>query len=338
MELGFSVKWEKAAGPSQRIVYFGITINSKLQRSELPLEKLRYLTDLAKSIRGRQKVTKRELQVLVGHMSLAAKAVYGARTFARLFVNQLSKLSHPSHKLSLPFCSKMNSTGGFISSWFNGLASCNMGRFRKEVTVSTDATFSGFGAVFGRSWLAGTWIPSKPPLGFSRNFLPAPFLKAILSRFINFLELLAACMALIVWSPEFPGKIVTVLSNNTQTVSFLNRGTTKNPEALHWLKLIFAASHANDFRVIAQYCPEVGNISADSLSRLTENSLFEKRSSENFREDFPGPALPVYCRCSYPVYQADQATQLASSNRSSAGNHENSPFSMAQVLGILQKE
>lgn len=68
-----------------------------------------------------------------------------------------------------------------------------------------------------------------------------------------------------------------ILSDNTQTVAFINRGTTKNIAALHWLIAVFYRSVMHGFRVAAVYSVGVQKVLADSLSRLTQGKHYKKR-------------------------------------------------------------
>ena len=117
---------------------------------------------------------------------------------------------------------------------------------------------------------------------------------------INFLELIAACIPLLVWGPTCSGLKVIVLSDNTQTVSFLNRGTTKNAKALLWLKAVFYSSLKHNFRFSAVYSAGVVNVQADALSRLTESSEFGRIYLEHKNSVFPGTALDKSAFFSYP--------------------------------------
>lgn len=82
--------------------------------------------------------------------------------------------------------------------------------------------------------------------------------------------------------------MIEVLSGNTQTVSFSNRGTTENQEALNWLKDVFDVCVDYNIRVFARYSPGVENISPDALSRLTDGKNLVKRFLETFEAEFPG--------------------------------------------------
>ena len=114
------------------------------------------------------------------------------------------------------------------------------------------------------------------------------------------MELVAACLPILVWAPLLRGCVVTVLSDNTQTVAFLKRGTTKNLSALEWLKLVSYAFLRFDFRVSAAHCPGIDNTAADALSRMTEAQSHTTRFLTAFKSTFPGPNLPDLSLCSYP--------------------------------------
>ena len=89
-------------------------------------------------------------------------------------------------------------------------------------------------------WLAGFWRPHTTTdlltaRGFV-NFAQIPSVSVDIADNINYLELIAACVAIFAWAETFCGKEVVIVSDNSSTVSFLNKGTTKNEEVLRWLK------------------------------------------------------------------------------------------------------
>lgn len=98
VRLGFSIKWEKVTGPTTRIQFLGLIIDSIKQRLELPREKMQALNLLCRLMKKKEKVTKHELQKLVGHMSFAGKAMYGGGTFTRISIDELSSLNCASHR------------------------------------------------------------------------------------------------------------------------------------------------------------------------------------------------------------------------------------------------
>ena len=111
-----------------------------------------------------------------------------------------------------------------------------MGRQREECVVTTEPSFDGFGAMFANNWLAGRWINNCPPRnlihqGF-RNFVPAPDISGELLHNVNYLELIAACVAIFTWAPFFQGGKVTIVSDNSSTELYLRKCTTKTRRRL----------------------------------------------------------------------------------------------------------
>lgn len=184
----------------------------------------------------------------------------------------------------------------------NGECFCEMGRVWPVLTLSTDASLSGFGAIMNEHWLAGSWNPKKlPPVSFRQNWVPSPELHESLVQNISFLELVAACVPLLAWGPLLSGFKVIVLSDDTQTVAFLNRGTTKNLAALQWLKKVFYSSITHGYRFTAVHSPGVQNVLADSLSRLTGSDNASKKFFDHFMYPLPGRSLSTsaFCSCTH---------------------------------------
>lgn len=116
----------------------------------------------------------------------------------------------------------------------NGLCICKMGRVWTVLEICTDASFSWFCAVLRNMWLADTWARSVKTTGFSPN---------------TYLKFVAACLPLLIFVPLLTGYKILVLCDNTKIVNFLKQGTTKNFDALAWLKLIFGSSLRHGFKV-----------------------------------------------------------------------------------------
>lgn len=128
----------------------------------------------------------------------------------------------------------------------------------------------------GTSWLAGTWDDHRQPPSeyFRKSWVLSPIIHSSFHDNINYFELISACLAILVWCQLFSGCEVIIVSDNSSTVSYLNRGTSKNLQALQWLKLVFYACCDFDFVVRAQRVPGVQNTAADALGRLTDGASF----------------------------------------------------------------
>ena len=106
-ELGFSINWEKAVAPTQRLTFLGIEIDTVLRQLILPESKLCELRALLGETLTKRSITKRDLQSLVGKLNFAARVIFGGRTFLRRIIDAMNKLSRPHHH------SRLNQRVGF---------------------------------------------------------------------------------------------------------------------------------------------------------------------------------------------------------------------------------
>lgn len=146
--LGFLVNWGKVVVSTKRLQFLGLVIDSELQQI-VPLEdKLTQLKNMANRFLSKEKITKRQLQVSAGHIAFAAKAIYGAKTFGRIFIAALAALKRPGDhcRITKILRSEFQWWTSFVRS-AKGLCTCSCGKAWPEIRVSTDASFSRFGAV-----------------------------------------------------------------------------------------------------------------------------------------------------------------------------------------------
>lgn len=187
-KLGFAISWSKVISPTTRVTFLGYVIDSLLQSVELPSEKIWQLGAKAIEFSKREKLTKRELQVILGHMCFAAKAVYGAKTFSRLFIDELARLERPHHRLRVTArLQKEFLWWSETAPSFNGLTMKKFGCTRPVICISTDASLSGFGAVMGSRWFARSWDDTDlAPTQAACNWVPAATVAKSLQKNIIF--------------------------------------------------------------------------------------------------------------------------------------------------------
>lgn len=83
-----------------------------------------------------------------------------------------------------------------------------------STTVSTDASWSSWGATWGHQTVSGFWKTGG-------------------SDHINVLELGAVFMAIKHWAPRLRGQVVSVQADNKTTVSYIMReGATRSPKLM----------------------------------------------------------------------------------------------------------
>ena len=127
------------------------------------------------------------------------------------------------------------------------------------VNVQTDACYEAAGAFFSGDW----------------RYLNFPMESQILADLhINHKEVLAVVMAAENWSSLWANKQVIIHSDNQTAVTIINKGTTRNPIVMFYLRRLFWYSAIFNFRITAKYIPDNENTIADAISRMHDLLYF----------------------------------------------------------------
>ena len=246
----------------------------------LPVDKLSRLNNLVYALSTKESGSKRQLQYLARSFNFACQVVHGVRTFLRrqtdCSVNKLKRLSHR--------CRLTSDTHSEISWWKDFLVTFNgrrmMLHFRQSYWIQTDASFHGFVAVSPDDCFAGSWAAFPTDAANSRLF-PSHWCFAghvidpsLLSN-ISFPIFISDRRLGAVWT----NKRIFVETENTQALSFINKGTCKNPIAMSWLREIFWLSIRHNFHLRERHLPGTYNRQADRLSRLIQSASFSNYGS-----------------------------------------------------------
>ena len=259
--LGFPVAEEKVKGPSTRMTFLGIEVDSDSMVLRLPRDKLLALKERLASWRGRQSCTKSELQSLAGSLQHACKVVRSGRTFLRRVFELLRGICESYHHIRLNngMRSDLAWWDLFLDSW-NGVSMLRGQRLATpDHEVFTDAFGSyGCGAVWASRWLQLEWPPC---------FRDAPIAPK---------ELVPVVMACILWGRFWRGKVVHMFSDNEAVVAVVNSGYSRDSQLMHLTRCLFFALAAWDVSLYARHIPGVLNNVADAISRNNLSILFSK--------------------------------------------------------------
>ncbi|KAJ7314031.1 hypothetical protein JRQ81_005924 [Phrynocephalus forsythii] len=96
-ELEVPLADEKMEGPTTKLTYLDIELDTCRQAYRLPDDKLQDLTVRIQLMLNKKKVTLKELQVLVGHLNFACRVIAPSLVFLRRFCNAMVKLRKPHH-------------------------------------------------------------------------------------------------------------------------------------------------------------------------------------------------------------------------------------------------
>ncbi|KAL9975581.1 hypothetical protein ACROYT_G012757 [Oculina patagonica] len=265
-ELGFQINWNKAVGPCQRLTFLGIEIDTVRRQLTLPERILCELRLLLSETTAKRSITKRELQSLVGKLNFAARVVFGGRTFLRRMIDTVNHMRRPHHhaRIKSQMRADLEWWTEFLSV-FNGKTFFVDSEPVSTEEFSTDACPIGGGGFFRGDWFYVNWAIDYPSMA---------------NIHINLQETFTVLVALERWKDDLRDKWITVRTDNTTTLSAINKGTSGNQLAMQWLRKIFWLSATYNFRVTARYIPTASNTIADAISRLhdpTHCEVFVKK-------------------------------------------------------------
>jgi hypothetical protein len=148
----------------------------------LPDHKIAELKVLLNDFVCKKKVTKLELQKILGKLNWASRVIKGGRAFMRRLIDLSCKPKESFHYVRLSVDAKQDLSWWIkCLSFFNGTC-----RFRCDIPLpnycfSTDACSTGAGGFFGDDWYHVNWVLDCPEL---------------VGHHINELELVAVLIAL----------------------------------------------------------------------------------------------------------------------------------------------
>ena len=187
--MGVPIAAEKIVGPSPRLTFLGIEIDTMAGELRLPAEKLARIQDELARWSRRRCCRRRQLESLVGLLQHASCVVHPGRSFLRRMIALLGHSFRPYHhiRLTKQFHADLLWWRTFLSSW-NGVYVLPPLSNPTLCFVSDASGHWGCGAKWGNEWFQFQW-PHEAS-----------------GQHITFLELLAVLLACAVWG-RISGKV-----------------------------------------------------------------------------------------------------------------------------------
>ena len=253
---------QKCEEPARSMDILGLNFNSELKACFLAKAKSdKYKTKLT-SMRNAVGVTSKNLQRLIGYLVYAAWVVPYGRPF----------ISHISHFIDEKNMHKK------VSLDVAALVACDIWLFlleenhglpfnhilgklpRQKEEWYADASSQGYGGICGTSYFK---ISHTKLLSLVKSTAKIKFRDI----FIAYRELLAVLLAFQVFARIAPQRFIRINSDNTNVVSWLNKGRCSKQLGFLLLSAIEFFKYKFGLRVKAYYIKSKHNTSADCLSR-----------------------------------------------------------------------
>ena len=258
VSLGFIINKNKSVLiPSQEITHLGYLWNSNSMSIKLPSEKLIAIRHLVKKCSsGPQPI--RTHASLLGRLVSCSNGYKFAPLHYRCF--QLDFLQALKFNDSWDSLWSLNYSSISELSWWKTvsleeLTPVSLVDPNPVLTLFCDSSLLGWGA----SLSSGEIISGKWGLVDSKEH-------------INYLELKAIHLSLIHFRSIFRGKCISIRSDNTTAVFYLNKmGGTHSPKLCKLAISIWKFIHSNSISFIASHISGIENNAADYLSRISHN-------------------------------------------------------------------
>jgi hypothetical protein len=250
---------QKVEPPTTVLEFLGIIIDSDRMELRMSEDRLNDIITELKRWDSKKSGTKRELLSLLGKLVFLSRVIQPGRTFLRRLFELSTKveLLHQKVKLNadarddiswwLQFAYSWNRVSVFYEDlWITSV----------DLTLATDASDAGYGAVFGTHWFM------------------TPFTTRQAARPIALRELLAIVVACEVWGNEWGGKRILIQCDNATVVCAVNSGSSRNKDMMSLIRHLFFVAAERTFDVRLVHIPGLDNIGPDRLSRLDTAGFF----------------------------------------------------------------
>ena len=253
---------EKLEGPTTKLTFLGIELDTVTMVRRLPPDKLADVKQTVATWLRRKdwrSCDKHALESLVRKLQHASKVVRPGRTFVGRLIGLLKGIprQHKSIRLNVEYQSDLLWWFCFLERW-NGVAMMEVpGACNHHVFSDASGSF-GCGA-----WWDGYWFQLQWPENCMLGSIAAK-------------ELLPMVVACAIWGRHWRNQRVLAHCDNEAAVQVVNSSYSSDPEMMQLLRSLFfiTAWHGVSFRAI--HLPGRNNTQADAISRNNMDLFFRQ--------------------------------------------------------------
>ena len=251
----------KTVGPSVRLEYLGLILDSNLMRCELPLDKVNRICEMIAGLETRHSVTKIELLRLLGHLNFAARVIPAGRPFVSHLLSIAHSVSQLHYHVYLDKDCRLELLlwREFLEHW-NGVSVFLEAKVTpaQGMDLWTDSSGTlGFGGYHRGAWFQGRWPHEWFTNGVNTSGLS-----------MAFLELFPIVVAIHLWGHKWSGKRILLHCDNQATVAIIRKGRSRVREINVLMRKLTLCTAKFNCLLLAEYIPTKENVIADALSRF----------------------------------------------------------------------
>ena len=268
--LGVPIAKEKTIWATLMLVFLGVLLDGEKHIMAIPLEKIQkaqYMLDLM-IVNKKAKV--KDIEKLTGLLNFLSRAIYPGRAFTRRMYASIQykcrnlkqhhhiSLNHEFHQDCLVWAQFLSQKDQISQAFYRPFIDLSVVVDADEIGFYTDSSANknlGFGGVISDwEWFFGQWEDG--------------YITEELGPSIEYLELLAVCIGLFIWTDQISNKRVQIHCDNVAVVYMINKTSSACKHCMHLIHLLVLRSLTFNFTVFAKYVKSKDNDQADSLSRL----------------------------------------------------------------------
>ena len=276
-DLNIPLSAKKTVGPVTTLEYLGFILDTIRMEVRLPEDKLLRIRSLISSFLHRKSCTKKEILSILGHLNYACKVVHPGRSFVSRIIKLSTTVKENHHyiKLNTDFRSDLAMWSKFLSGW-NGVSFFLDEEYTQaaDIRLFTDSTDTAFGGIYNNKWFQG-YFPNDL---YSEDTSMALF------------ELYPIVMACSMWGYTWARKKILLNCDNESTVYIINKGRSKIPSIMKFMRKLTWIAATNNFVLHARHIRGRDNSIADAISRF-QMVKFRRLAPQADLE--PTPCIPL---------------------------------------------
>ena len=275
-DIGVPLAADKTTRPSTQEVFLGFLVDTVTRTTSLPQEKVSKYTEDVQNTLASKKITRTQLESLVGKLNFAAAVVP-----ARPFLFRLTRRIY-SVKKSFHFIRITREMRRDLSTWLTFLRTYNGITFFRSlrltssdaINMASDASFIGFGARYGSKWVQARYPTHWKKYG------------------ITLLELYPVLVLIAMFGHLLKNHSIRYECDNTAVVEILKTQSSKCPRIMKVVRPLALLLIEHNIYLTAFHIEGKKNTIPDLISRF---KISEKILRANRMRLTPEP-VPTYLR------------------------------------------